>query len=358
MYSNFLKTFLSFSSICLATVLAINFFVDPYGLRKSGGRVNNDRVVKAIQVNRLQPNLVAMGSSGIARGLDPDHPILLEKGVTYNLGILGANIYEIEQYFRHAAAGDDLNTAIVSLDFYAFNGLREVRPGFSEARLGSQTILPQDFFGLFLSLDSLRLIFNPEQRGSYFSKKGTYAQHVDPERRKEVFAIEIEEDFSREEDMYWAYQTSTETLNSFQNIVEIAEAKEIEVETFIPPLHVSLFYAAKLTGHWPDYQQWLRSIVAIEPVWDFSGCNSITAETIRSDMKNFDDPSHYTYKVGDMIIERMFGRVSAEVPEDFGVYVTSENIDEHLEQIQEQCEAWQQQNPEIVRWIETLNLEN
>ncbi|NEQ34307.1 MAG: hypothetical protein F6K04_25535 [Leptolyngbya sp. SIO4C5] len=340
----------------MATVFAINLFVDPYGLRKQGGRVNNDRIVKAIQVNRLQPNVVLMGSSGVARGLDPHHPHLLAKGTSYNLGILGANVYELEQYFQHAAASSDLKSAVVSLDFYAFNDLREVRPGFSKARIGTQAITPQDFFGLFLSFDSLRLVLNPDQRGSYFDKRGTYAQHIDPEKREEVFAIEIAEDFSREEEMYWDYEISAEALDSFQNIVATAKSKHVELEAFIPPLHVSLFHAAMLDEHWATYQQWLRSVVAVKPIWDFSGCNSVTTESIRPDMQNFYDPSHYTYEVGDMIIERLSGQEADQIPEDFGVYVTTENVDEHLAQIKTQCEAWQQQNVEIVRWLESLNL--
>ena len=73
-------------------------------------------------------------------------------------------------------------------------------------------------------------------------------------------------------------------------------------------------------------------------------------------MKNFEDHSHFTDKVGDYILNRMFGNRSEEIPADFGVLVTPENVDKHLEQVKSQCQLWKKQNPETVQWLETLNL--
>ncbi|WP_346291445.1 hypothetical protein [Sphaerothrix gracilis] len=356
MYSRFLKNFFAFSAILLGTVFLTNFFVDPYGLRKQGGRVNNDRVVKAIRVNHLRPNIVLLGSSGVARGLNPEHPTLTKQGKTYNLGILGANIYELLRYFQHATAAESLDTAVVSLDFYAFNGIRDVRPGFSESRLENQSIAPEDLFGLFFSIDSLKLVFNADKRGRYFHKNGTYAHDIEPEERQSIFATELLEDFSREEEMYWEYQFSQENISYFSEMVTVAQAENVDLKPFIPPMHVTLFYSAMFSERWSLYQQWMKEVVAVHPVWDFSGCNSVTSEMISPEMKNYEDPSHYTYKVGNLLIKQMFEELSTKEAGSFGVYVTSDNVDAHLKSVKAQCDRWQQENPEIVSWLKELDL--
>ena len=355
-YTRFLKQSVAFSTFYLIIIFLINCFADPYGLRRYGGRVNNAHLVKAITVNRIKPSTVLMGSSGVARGLNPDNPILAKHGKVYNYSILGASIYELKRYFQHVAHNGHLNAAILSLDFYAFNGLREVRPGFSESRLGTNIMLPQDFFSLYLSLDSLKLNANPNLRGVYFSKNGTYNHEINAQKRSEIFAIELQEDFSPEEQMYASYQPSSETVGYFERIVDLAKDEEIDLTVFIPPLHVTLFYAAMLSEYWPTYQQWMRDIVAVQPVWDFSGCNSVTTEPISPHMKNFEDPSHYTFKTGDHILARILGNTSQEIPADFGVLVTSKNVDKHLEQVKSQCELWKKQNPEIVQWLKKFHL--
>ncbi|WP_346290861.1 hypothetical protein [Sphaerothrix gracilis] len=353
-YNSFLKTFSSCIAIGLSVVFAINFISDPYGLRGRGGRVHNDRLVKALKVNRLNPEAVLLGSSGVVRGLDPNHAVFDRYASAYNLGVLGANIYEVQQYFQHSAAQGTLKTAVVGLDFYAFNASRGVRPGFSEARIAAEKIPVKDFLALYFSLSALQLTFNPAQRGAYFNEDGTGSRYIDPQQRQQIFEIEILEDFSAAEEMYWNYQRSPETLEQFREITAMAAAESIDLKVFVPPLHVSLFHIAKVKNLWPAYQQWLKEIVAIHPVWDFAGCNSITTEPIVSDMQHFDDPSHYTFLVGNIILNRLFDHEVAAGPADFGVYVTPDNVEAHLADVKAQCEVWQQQHPQVVNWIEAL----
>ena len=353
---NFIKAFLGFSIAYLAVVFLANFLIDPYGIRKNGGRVSNDRMVKAIKINQVKPKAIFMGSSGVARGLIPDHDIFSDQEPVYNLGILGANTYELKRYFEYATTNNNVETAVVSLDFYAFNKIRDVRPGYSDFRLSTKYMIPQDLFGLYFSFDSLNLIFNPDARGLYFEKDGTYTRHLDKNKIDFIFEVELVEDFSREEEMYWEYELSTEAINDIREMISLADDESVDIEFFITPLHSTLFYAAMISGYWPTYEEWFREIVSVQPVWDFSGCNSVTTELISVDMKNFEDPSHYSPEIGKLVLNRMFSYQSETVPADFGVYVTPDNIDQHLKQVRTQCQQWEEQNPEIVRWVHNLNL--
>lgn len=112
-----------------------------------------------------------------------------------------------------------------------------------------------------------------------------------------------------------------------------------------------------IDNYWATYENWLHEIVGIRPVWDFSGCNSITTEPVSEEMDYFEDPSHYTYKTGDLVLNRMFNYHADRVPEEFGVYLTPDNIDGHLRNVRAQCQKWAEGNPDIIRWLKDLNLE-
>ncbi|WP_137455034.1 hypothetical protein [Halomicronema hongdechloris] len=341
----------------MLVVLGVNAFVDPYGIRKAGGRVANDRLVKAIKVSQIKPKVVFLGSSGVARGLNPSHTAFSESRPVYNLSLLGASIYEIKRYFDYAVAHNKLEHAIIGLDFYAFNDSREVRPGFSETRLNSQYISPKDLLGIYLSLDSLNLVMNPDQRGYYFADDGTYEHRIQIGIERQ-FEIKLIEDFTQSEQMYWNYKFSEATIGHFQSIVESADSEGVRVDIFLPPLHATLFYSAMMSNYWPTYEKWLKRIVNIHPVWDFSGCNTITTEPISGEMNWFEDPSHYTEEVGDLILNKLSEAESGKSLRDFGQYVTSENVNEHLQQVRSQCQKWSNSNPNIMHWLEELNLIN
>ncbi len=95
----------------------------------------------------------------------------------------------------------------------------------------------------------------------------------------------------------------------------------------------------------PFYRQtYLNSADALLPVkerlaqltdyYDFSGFNSVTMDPM-----NYYEESHYRYRVGDMIIARIFGG-KAKLPDDFGVMVTRQNICGHLENQKRELEAY------------------
>ncbi len=89
------------------------------------------------------------------------------------------------------------------------------------------------------------------------------------------------------------------------------------------------------------------------PLWDFSGYNSITTEPI-TDMKNFTDRGHYTRKIGDLILNRLFHYQEEKVQDDFGILITPTNIESHLEKIRTAQELWAKNNPKMIQIIEEL----
>lgn len=354
-YGRFLLVLLGFSIFYLILTFVCNLTVDPYGLWRNGGRRDNDRLIKAIKVSRIRPKTIFLGSSSIVIGLDPKHVALSNKQPVYNLGLFGSNIYEIRRYFEHSLSTNSLNTVILSLDFYAFSQYQKTAPGFSESRLGNHFGDVQDYISLYFSLDALNLVIDPSKRGAYLTHEGAYHRKADPDKIRENFESELIEDFS-EKDLYGDFKLSQSYVEDYQKIIASAKENQLETLTFVPPIHATLFYGFVTSERWSEYKSWLRSMVAVNPTWDFSGCNSITTQPIKPGLNTYFDAPHYTMKVGDWLIRRMLNYNADSIPSDFGVLVTSENIEEHLKKTYDDCLTWQTQNPEIVKWVDDIKV--
>lgn len=352
-YQKFLKYFAGFVLIYFTATFLTNLLVDPYGVWKNGGRMQNSRVIKAIKLHQNNPKTLILGTSGVATGLNPNDPSFLHEQPVYNLGLFGADIYEIKHYFYHSAKNNDLKKVILGLDFYAFNEFMEVAPDFSQRRLGAKYRMLHDVPALYLSLDSLNLVLNQEQRGKYFADQGEYIREEEKDQITYIFEREFVEDLS-EKGMYIPYHLSSKKLDYFREITQIADNNNIEAKVFLPPIHATMFYTLMISNYWSDYEKWLKEIVKTQPVWDFSGCNSITTEAINAQMENYFDATHYTFKVGNLIMKQISNHGNIKTTSDFGVYVTSDNVETHLANIKRQCKTWQQNNPKVMKWVENL----
>lgn len=114
-----------------------------------------------------------------------------------------------------------------------------------------------------------------------------------------------------------------------------AQIRDTHPQTrFIPfttPPSYKLFQVLIQTGRLPDYERWITEMVDVfGGVYDFLGLNSIT-----ENLDNYADGHHFYAEIGTLIAARLENRKG--VPEDFGVYVTRENLAHHLALIRTQA---------------------
>ena len=86
----------------------------------------------------------------------------------------------------------------------------------------------------------------------------------------------------------------------------------------------------------------------------FKKINSITTESIGDRMDNYIDNSHYSPQAGDLVLNRILSFQTEKIPEDFGILVTSDNIESHLEQIRLAKEVWRKEHPEEVNLVKKI----
>ena len=366
--------FLAVVSIPLLAVGLFNWAIDPYGVFNSPEiiginqakpeKLKNGRLFKAVDITRIKPTTIFLGSSRTEYGLDPKHPALKNSQPAYNSALGAATPYELFRYLEHAIVNQpELELVILGLDEFMFNELNKEGTGLSESRLEKRHLTIQDGINASLSIQALQASQNTISLSKKFPEYRSFTQEgqlnlrqIDRDRSATKYR------FERSTSIYFnafpEYKLSQQYLTYLQKIVDLCREKDIELHIFISPAHAARLQIIDKAGHWQMYEQMKREIVNITPVWDFSGYNSITTEKINNDMQNYIDESHYRKQVGDLVINRILSYQTEEVPQDFGVLITPQNIEEHLQKIRSEKVVWSNNNPDAVELVRKVYLQS
>lgn len=376
-YHRYILIIFSVILMQFVTISCFNIAIDPYSIFNSKIRLGLNqvkpekhkqvRMFKAIDVIRIQPAMVFIGSSRTEFGLDTAHPFVAGIQSGYNLGITGANIYEARRYFEHAIANNpNLKKAVIGTDFFMFGQNKKNQADFSENRLLISHITLQDklnsSFSWGATRGSLKTIKVNQSAGD---KVGHF--YPDGRRNPDYYiqdiygglqGVDIMVDLLKKNDFFQAkkrgqlYKISH--LEEVKHIVKLCQENQIECHLFISPSHVTQWESLRLSGAWEAFEDWKRKLAEITPIWDFSGYNSITTEPLSHNMKNYMDNSHYRKEIGDLVLNRIGQYNEDRVPADFGVLLTPETVENHLQKIREDQKEWISNNPDVVDFVENL----
>ncbi|MDJ0511236.1 MAG: hypothetical protein QNJ64_18565 [Crocosphaera sp.] len=408
---NYLKLWLlSFSTLSIGFAF-FNGLIDPYNVVGSPeikglneikpAFSNNLRMGKAAIINRLAPQAIVLGSSRAEQAYDTEHPGWDSQAQPrYNLGLSAVNMYELLRYFQHAHKVQPLQQSVVALDFFIFNSYRNNKPDFNENRLAATANNNRNFFHqyydmlpVFLSEDvfesSLNTIRQQKSRKSSDSylKNGQRAWKNKPEgilRRggyQKSFAV-TEDIFVRS--LYFPppekkydfinSKTGANSLEYYRMLLQKAYEDKIDFRIVINPSHARQWEIIRHLGLWEKFEEWKRELVKINeqeaakfkvspfPIWDFSGYNSLTTETVpdaqdkTTKMKWYYESSHFSKPLGDLVLDKVFAYEdkNRNIPGDFGILLTSENIEEHLSKIRSDQKLYEKNYQKDVDTIKNL----
>jgi hypothetical protein len=388
-------------------ILIVNLAADPHGLlgpdtlaRQTGvdAEYANTRLSKAFIVARIKPQAIAMGTSRVDHGIDVRHPgFSRDFGPAYNLGLDGAHISEILAYLKHARSVAPIRRVVLGLDPRSF-GTFTPQAAFDPAILATpghprivarwvKVLEVSLYWDTFIrSLEALQ----SQELGNWDPETGRRTERIFLLRTqrcggvREVFLVRESKELRNPSPTGVAISDApgdelvdNAELVSFRELIRFARDQEIDLRLFISPTHARDMERIRLEGNWSAFEQWKRDLVRILeeesgsggngsrstfPLWDFSGYNSITTEKIpdaadaASRMHFYWELSHYRKVVGDMVLDRSFGYSDASrpVPSDFGVLLTSSNIEQHLQEIRDTGAKYRDANPDQFADLEEL----
>ena len=140
-----------------------------------------------------------------------------------------------------------------------------------------------------------------------------------------------EPSFNKKNSRTIKYTQAIPNKRALEKIKKLADENNINLIVFTTPHNKNMMD----TFSSEDYLLFLKDISEVTNFFDFSGYNTITLNNC-----NYHESSHYISSVGNLIAARIFNNQNIDIPKDFGVLVTKENIDEHLENLKKQIKEY------------------
>lgn len=119
------------------------------------------------------------------------------------------------------------------------------------------------------------------------------------------------------------------TMESVAAIRDMCEVAGVNLYVVCAPVYGE--YLNTFTDE--DLAAFYTALAEVTDYWDF------TYSSVSWEPRYFYDSTHFRNAVGDMALARMFGDDSVYVPEDFGAYVTTENVEEHVKTLTNRTEG-------------------
>lgn len=338
-YKKWFTITISIILLMLIPVAAFNYYIDPLWTFNHKHNFNsiqmpfNERQQKTnyITYHDFDYNTLLLGSSRTTYISQYDFTGLK----TYNYSVSNMVIDEYDDYINYAkkVKGSDFEYIIIGLDFMGTNANLERR--FEEPSYYiDKAAEPGYRFKMLLSKDTLEYACK-NYRAAENGQPVNFA--YDRNNIKTLLPVTEQERTVKIHNTILTYRNEIYAKYEYEDIKATftklkAENPDTRFIIFTTPVSLPLMQLVDDEGLLPYYEKWLRdSVDVFGEVYNFMYPNSVT-----SNLHNYYDASHFYPEIGTMIAHRVLECPDENIPADFGVLVTRENIDQHLEKIREQ----------------------
>lgn len=392
---------LSLMLVPLLLVSAVNLVADPLGiyhvLEKDGVNAIKpraqrfERLLKPIRAQQLNPDILILGTSRSAYGIDPASPWLTAGGATaFNNAVMGSTLRDLHALATHGLLTTHARTLLVDIDFFMFNIYKDApyqfpnivkkTPGDVGYRASQWLVTLPSWDMLDASratltgqdeperLTALGLMVNERKIAQYLRKGGmrTAADVTLMDYTRELWTPCPGTTYR-----YVHPDRGTSTWQAFDDLLALSEAHNAEIVLYTSPVHALLLATLDASGLWPTYEQWQRDLVAHLDAYrqahanarirfiDFAHINSVTAEPIPAEgdaetaMQWYVDPAHFRTEVGELMLATVFGDDSS-VPANFTSAPTPDTVDAQLAAKRAALDAYLNNAPDMAAFAKDL----
>ena len=345
------KKFLIFVFSCFVFIAggvgAVNYVVDPLWTFSHSNNLNN--IQKGFDERQQKTNYITYGNlenhDGILLGSSRTTFIAENNFVNkniYNYASSSMFPYEYKGYIDYfkQKINKPLKYIIIGSDFFGTN-----TPNFKQIKFEQPSFYIENSNEYFyrykslFSIDTLKFsltnvknsFFGAEQ---YYDRRNIkYHTKVSENERLQRYTknlVRHTNDLCGEK-----YVWNNEFIKIHETIKK--ENKTSNFIIFTSPVTADLLVSIiKNAKRWQEYEKWLRELVNVfGEVHHFMTINSVT-----KNLDNYPDDDHYYPHVAKLLAHKISATVNSDIPKDFGILVTKENIDQHLENLRQQIQAY------------------
>ena len=334
----FTVTIVILFAVLVSSVVSFNFWIDPLWHYSHAHAYNdvqkviNEREQKIAQLQFEEKDFdtLLIGSSRSTY----IHPTAFGTWDVFNASVANLSMREYQSYILYAQSQNkDIERIILGVDFFKSS---EEEAGAARSVNNYEAKVKQPFYRaknllslqvLDYSIDNFKLsrgnlitedrLYN--RQGEAFAKKLT---ENEIEKMTAEKIKRFEETFYGEH--YTYYPKYAEIMTKVKNTVPNGE-----MIVFTTPISTELFKTLVNTGLYDDYEVWIRDLVEVYGgVWNFMYPNTVT-----NDINNYYDGHHFYPEIGSLIANRIENGTASPATDDFGFYVTTDNIEKHLKEV-------------------------
>lgn len=397
-FKKFSIYYITFIIVISAMIILFNWIVNPYNIYKSLPLeqlsqkplvTSHLRLAKAMAVEWKKPEYLILGSSTAETGFNPQFPAWNNVQV-YNLGLSGANIYEVMRYLQHAESVRPIKKVVLAVNFFMFNSYVSNRDDFDESILRvdvngvKNPLAVNNFFTTLLSYDAIRAsieTINNQNKKNAFQSNGQLIHNYREDQVNQLKGYRNNfinaESYNRSSllpppHQIFAFSNQEQQINTMdymQKIITICEQNNTELTLVIAPEHVRLMETYKQLGLLSIYEQWQEQLVHLVTahnqkyptlpidLWNFNKINEITTEILpeKEDqvtvMRWFWDPHHFKNELGNLILVQILKRQNMFNIKNFATVLTKMNVHKEIEWNRKLLSQWEQKNDYAVKEI-------
>ncbi len=350
------KILLVLTLIIIIFVSTLNYVVDPYSIYKTNFFPNKPkefeymRLVKAINVEKIKPSSIVLGTSRAEMAINPDHEYFIKP--SYNLANAGSTMYETKYYLKQTIEQGNLEKVILVADWIMFNNMDTKKVADFETYFDNRNIYKY-LLNYKVLEDSIFTIKNHNIQ-SYHKING---QMTDSHAEMVLIANggQYKTMLKEEKDYYKKYfygnkyrDTHKNSFEDLKEILELCYKNNVELDIVFGPSHIRQWEAFDYYKDMETFYKWKKDVVLFvekiaknqnkEPfrIMDFAVYHDLTAEKVLQEkdyrMKYHIENSHYTETLGNIVLDRLIGISQYK---DFGIELNSQNIDNHIKKLRE-----------------------
>jgi len=343
-----------------ALVLGFTLGVDPYGVtpfktnidrvnRIRAERKNLDRLVKPFDVLNRKPRTLILGTSRVKEGFDPADFKGTKFAPAYNPGIDFSSLTESVALLELLLP---LNPQVKYV-FLELNFIHFYRPGPVRVPRNRRD-LANDFMKAVFSMDAIAASARTVlENRNYFGFSFWLRDDGLVEPWSSSMLFDLENFFTRVVRKSGKFSISSLQKKLFERISRVCRNYSVQCAYLILPYQPVDLAHLYLGGAWKALESVKRFAPHYLPTYDFTLYNDIVNETLSNNMSNWIDVNHFTMRVGGEIAQVLAGQRPKNVPSNFGLKLTSANIEDVLEQWRRGRDQWLRSRPKLVARIET-----
>lgn len=311
-----------------------------------------ERLTKYLNLKlKKNVNTIFCGSSRTSWALPPDYYKEITNNKAANMAVVGGKWNDMrEAIYKSLKFHPEIKTILLSIELERFAPIpKEIVIDLNKEK---KNITISEISSVIFSADTTYASFATFFRNISSTDKKRYSHNgmKIPFKNKniqEAFAFMIN-DYN-----YMGKNLNETTINfsPLKNMIDELNKKGVEVILYMPPVHVTFLEIITFNNGWDGVDKFKKELAKVQPFYDFMYVHPINTEEIKPDMQYHFEASHSTYLVGKKVLDKIFQNSN-----EFGVLVTTSNVDNHNKTNRKNLKLWQAKNLEIRKWVhEILN---